>query len=44
MRGLMRFEKAVERGLRFIGDVHFFWWELRYSFRQAVTKARDTIY
>lgn len=39
-----RGERALLRGARFAGDVHFFWRELRYSFREALAKARDTIY
>ena len=45
MRGLMhRFNVALGRAWRFAGDVRFFWWDLRYSFRDALAKARDTIY
>ena len=45
MRGLMRrMNVALGRGYRFVGDVRFFWWDLRYSLRDALAKARDTIY
>lgn len=43
-RWYQRGERALLRWARFAGDVHFFWWGLRYKFRDALAKARDTIY
>lgn len=41
---LARWETAILRGFRFVGDVHFFWFRLGYGFRAAIKKAGETIY
>lgn len=41
---LYRIERALLRGIRFIGDVHYYWWRQRHPLRLAINLARKTIY
>lgn len=41
---LYRIERALLRGIRFIGDVRYYWWQQRHPFRLAISLARKTIY
>lgn len=41
---LYRFERALLRGFRFVGDVFYYWWQQGHPLPLAISLARKTIY